>query len=73
MNKDMLKGEWHLIKGKVKERWGRFTEDDLTQIDGKREQLVGGIQKKYGLAREKAEEELAEWERQADRESPFGE
>jgi uncharacterized protein YjbJ (UPF0337 family) len=66
MNKDTIKGEWKLIKGKIKEKWGRLTEDDLTEINGKREQLLGAIQKKYGLAKDKAEQELAEWEKHSD-------
>lgn len=69
MNKDMLQGEWSLIKGKIKEKWGELTDDDLTEINGKREQLLGIIQKKYGLAKEKAEEELAEWEKRSHDES----
>ncbi len=48
MDKDTLKGDWNIIKGKVKENWGRFTDDDLTQINGKKDQLLGLMQKKYG-------------------------
>lgn len=66
MNKDTLKGEWSLIKGKIKEKWGKLTDDDLTEINGKREQLLGKIQKKYGLAKEKAEQELDQWEKRSD-------
>lgn len=62
----MLRGEWNLIKGKIKEKWGKLTDDDLTEINGKREQLLGKIQKKYGLAKEKAEQELTEWEKQSE-------
>ena len=66
MNKDTLKGDWNLVKGKIKEKWGNLTDDDLTEINGKRDQLLGKIQKKYGLAKEKAEQELAEWEKRSD-------
>jgi uncharacterized protein YjbJ (UPF0337 family) len=66
MNKDTLKGDWSMIKGKLKEKWGKLTDDDLTEINGKREQLVGKIQKRYGLAKEKAEQELANWEKHAE-------
>lgn len=69
MNKDTLRGEWNLIKGKIKEKWGKLTDDDLTEINGKREQLLGKIQKKYGVVKEKAEQELTEWEKQSDHES----
>jgi uncharacterized protein YjbJ (UPF0337 family) len=71
MNKDTLRGEWNLIKGKVKEKWGKLTDDDLIEINGKREQLLGKIQKKYGFAKEKAEQELTEWEKSSDNESHF--
>lgn len=63
MNKDILQGDWNLIKGKIKEKWGKLTDDDLTQINGKREQLVGFLQKKYGVTRERIEEELSAWEK----------
>ncbi len=69
MNKDTLKGDWKLIKGKIKEKWGKFTDDDLTEINGKREQLLGKIQKKYGLAKEEAEQELDEWEKRSENHS----
>jgi len=63
MNKDTLQGDWNIIKGKVKEKWGKLTDNDLTEIHGKRDQLLGKIQKKYGLAKDKAEQELTEWEK----------
>ncbi len=62
MNKDRFAGQWKSMKGKVKEKWGKLTDDEITQIDGKRDQLVGLIQKKYGVAKERAEEELDKWE-----------
>ncbi len=63
MNKEILKGDWNIVKGKVKEKWGKLTDDDLTAINGKKEILLGTLQKKYGLAKEKAEQELNEWEK----------
>ena len=63
MNDDIFKGEWKKIKGNVKEQWGKLTDDDLTAIDGKREQLVGKIQSRYGYAKDKAEDELKNWEK----------
>jgi len=57
MNADILKGKWKEIKGEAKQKWGKLTDDDLTQIDGKEEQLLGLLQKRYGYAKEKAEEE----------------
>jgi uncharacterized protein YjbJ (UPF0337 family) len=62
MNKDQFQGQWKQIKGKIKEKWGKLTEDDLTQINGKRDQLLGKLQQRYGYAKEKAEEELKHWE-----------
>lgn len=63
INKDTLRGNWTELKGKVKEQWGRLTDDDLTEINGKRDQLLGKLQKKYGYAKEKAEQELDAWEK----------
>lgn len=62
MNKSIISGKWHEIKGKVKEKWGKLTEDDLTAIDGKREVLLGKLEKHYGFAKDKAEAELAKFE-----------
>lgn len=64
MNKETLAGDWNVLKGKIKERWGRITDDDLTQINGRKEQLLGKIQQKYGLAKERAQQEFAAWEKQ---------
>jgi len=57
MNKDILQGKWREMKGKVKEQWGKLTDDDLDKIDAKSEQLLGLLQQRYGYARDKAEEE----------------
>ena len=62
MNKDQFQGQWKEIKGKIKEKWGKLTDDDLTQVNGKRDQLLGKLQQRYGYAKEKAEEELKRWE-----------
>jgi len=61
VNADILKGQWKEIKGEVKQKWGKLTDDDLTQIEGKEEQLLGLLQKRYGYAKEKAEEEYKEF------------
>jgi uncharacterized protein YjbJ (UPF0337 family) len=58
MNQDQLKGRWHQIKGEAKRQWGKLTDDDLDQIDGNAEKLVGLVQEKYGYARERAEDEV---------------
>jgi len=57
MNADILKGKWKEIKGEAKQKWGKLTDDDLAQVEGKEEQLLGLLQKRYGYAKEKAEEE----------------
>ena len=61
MNWEQLDGNWMQLKGKIREQWGRLTHDDLDIIEGKEEQLVGAIQKRYGLAREEAEEQVRAW------------
>lgn len=66
MNKNTLQGQWTQMKGKVKEKWGDLTDDDLTYIDGKREQLVGRIQERYGLAEEEVESQVSSFERSLD-------
>jgi uncharacterized protein YjbJ (UPF0337 family) len=63
MNKDEIGGNWKQLKGKAKEKWGKLTDDDMTVIEGKRDQLVGKIQERYGYAKEQAEKEVADWER----------
>ncbi len=55
MNEDILKGKLLEIKGMVKEKWGRLTDNDLSEIEGKSERLLGLLQKKYGCIRDKAE------------------
>jgi uncharacterized protein YjbJ (UPF0337 family) len=61
MNWDQVEGTWKQMAGKVKENWGKLTDDDLTTISGKRDQLSGILQKRYGLAKEQAEKELDEF------------
>lgn len=62
MNWDRIEGNWVEFKGKVKEQWGELTNDDLDQIRGKRDQLAGKIQQRYGIEKDKVEEQLKEWE-----------
>src|SRR5665648_190957 len=57
MYEDVLKGKWKEIKGGVKEKWGKLTDDDLTQVEGNQEKLLGLLQQKYGYAKDKAEQE----------------
>ena len=55
MNEDILKGKWQEIKGRIKEKWGKLTDNDLYAIEGKGEKLLGLLQKKYGYLRDKTE------------------
>lgn len=64
MNKDTLHGNWKEVKGSVKEKWGKLTDNHLTEIDGKRDQLVGHIQKQYGLSKEEAETQVSNFEKE---------
>ena len=54
MNADVLKGQWKEIKGEIKAQWGKLTDNDLTEIEGKEEELLGFLQKKYGYAKDEA-------------------
>jgi uncharacterized protein YjbJ (UPF0337 family) len=65
MNWDRIEGNWKQVTGRVKEQWGELTDDDLTVVGGRREQLAGKIQERYGLAKDEAEKQLAAWERTA--------
>ena len=66
MNKDEIGGNWKQFKGKAKEKWGKLTDDDMTVIEGKRDQLVGRIQERYGYAKDQAEKEVTDWETKHD-------
>lgn len=61
MNEDRIKGNWLQLKGKVKEQWGKLTDQDLDIIDGKRDQLLGRIRERHGISREEAEEQVKAW------------
>jgi uncharacterized protein YjbJ (UPF0337 family) len=61
MNRDQIGGNWKQMKGKVKEKWGKLTDDDLTVIEGKADQLAGRIQERYGYDKARAEKEVDEF------------
>jgi uncharacterized protein YjbJ (UPF0337 family) len=63
MNWDIAEGNWKQLKGKVKEQWADLTDDDLTKIEGKRDQLIGRVQERYGIAKDEAEKQVKAWER----------
>ncbi|MEJ7686000.1 MAG: CsbD family protein [Variovorax sp.] len=62
MNNDTVAGNWKQLKGKVKEQWGRLTDDDFDVIAGKRDQLLGRIQERHGISRDEAETQVQDWE-----------
>ena len=61
MNRDTLKGQWMQLKGKVREQWGQLTDDEVDQVQGNAEMLIGRIQERYGRSREEAEGEVDRW------------
>ena len=63
MTDDVIKGQWHQLKGEVKAQWGKLTDDDLTQVSGNAEKLAGRIQERYGYAKEKAMAEVEAFKR----------
>lgn len=65
MNWEQIEGNWKEAVGKAKEQWGKLTDQDLTVVAGRRDQLAGLIEQRYGVAKEEAEKQLAEWQRKA--------
>jgi uncharacterized protein YjbJ (UPF0337 family) len=61
MNWDQVEGKWKQFKGQAKEKWGKLTDDDLDVIDGRRQQLVGRLQERYGIAKDAAEKQADEF------------
>ena len=58
MNEDVLKGKWHQLKGVVKSRWGKLTNDDVDRAEGDAEKLIGRLQERYGYQRDEAKREV---------------
>jgi len=61
MNEATIKGDWNQMKGKIKQKWAQLTDDDIKYVEGKTDELVGIVQKRYGLAREAAEKQCKEF------------
>jgi uncharacterized protein YjbJ (UPF0337 family) len=61
MNSDTFEGQWKQLKGTVKQKWGKLTDDDLTTLSGKKDELVGKLQERYGYTREQALKEADDW------------
>ena len=62
MNWTQAEGNWKEFSGKVKEQWGKLTDDDLTEAAGKRDKILGAVQKRYGVAQEEAEKQVKKFE-----------
>ncbi|KIF83535.1 CsbD family protein [Noviherbaspirillum autotrophicum] len=65
MNWDTVAGNWTQLKGKVKEQWGKLSDDQLDMIAGQRDQLVGKIQEAYGISKDEAEDQIKRFENQS--------
>jgi len=63
MKTEQITGAWKEMKGKLKERWGKLTDDDLKVVEGRQDQLVGMLEKRYGYAKDRAEKEANEFYR----------
>ena len=61
MNWDRIEGNWREFQGKVQKQWGKLTDDDLNVVSGKREELAGRLQQRYGYAKDQAEKEIDTW------------
>ena len=61
MNWNQIEGQWHQLTGEIKSTWGKLTDDDLTVVAGKREQLSGKLQERYGILKDHAEKQIDDW------------
>jgi uncharacterized protein YjbJ (UPF0337 family) len=61
MNNDRMAGNWKQVKGKIKEQWGKLTDDEVDQLEGKSDQLAGKLQERYGIAQDEAEKQAKEF------------
>jgi len=72
MNEDILKGQWKQLRGQIKQWWAVLTDDDLDKINGRREQLIGKLQEKYGFTKDQATRELDDRLAQLRQPTPMG-
>jgi uncharacterized protein YjbJ (UPF0337 family) len=61
MNWDQIEGKWKQVKGSAKQQWAKLTDDDLTYISGKKDELIGKVQERYGISREEAQRQADLW------------
>jgi uncharacterized protein YjbJ (UPF0337 family) len=71
MNWDELEGKWKQITGSVRSRWGKLTDDDVHLIGGKKDQLIGKVQERYGIQKDEAERQVDDWNRTLDEENDY--
>lgn len=67
MNRDRIEGNWKQLKGKVRQQWGRLTDDDVDQIEGQYEILAGRLQEAYGISRDEADKRIRDWQDASDK------
>ena len=67
MNKDIIQGKWTQLKGSLKAKWNKLTDDDLGRMDGNREYLIGRLQERYGWQKDQAEREIRDFESNIDK------
>jgi uncharacterized protein YjbJ (UPF0337 family) len=61
MNWDQLEGQWHQVTGSLKSKWGKLTDDDVKNVGGKKDVLIGKLQERYGILKDEAEKQADEW------------
>jgi uncharacterized protein YjbJ (UPF0337 family) len=61
MNWDQIEGNWKQLRGQAQQKWGNLTNDDLDVVEGRRDELIGKIQERYGVAKEEAEKQVDDW------------
>jgi len=66
MDWNRVEGNWKQLKGRAKQQWGKLTDDDLTASNGRRDELAGKVQERYGIAKDVARKQVDEWARKAD-------
>lgn len=61
MNKDIMQGDWKILRGRIKQAWGKLTDDQIDKVQGDLDRLEGEIQRTYGLSRDEARQKYTEW------------
>jgi len=64
MSQNEMKGQWRELKGQIRQRWGKVTDDDLERISGKTDELIGTLQQRYGESKEWAQDQVEKWQKE---------